>query len=271
LCRGRERLRIAFGPEKCESERDQRVEPFLPVQLGNELTQLLGGTRVIRELDQCNAPLQTDLAPQVVVVGELERLGVQVDHGVLGPASTRRVGRGEEIRNRTRRLACLAPVIREDRRQRLGRTCDRLLDVTRDGGVSLAPRRPRHGCIGDLTNEHVLERELDVTGKLTRRIAPHEIARLEQTERIVHVGVDSSKRLQDAAPERLSNDSRREKKAACIRGHGVDARGNRLPDRYRQLVAISELDHRGRKLLEEEWIASGDFDEPREIETGLAR
>ena len=143
--------------------------------------------------------------------------------------------------------------------------------MTRHGGVALAPRRPRHGCISDLTNEHVLERELDITGKLTRRIAPHEIARFEQTERLVDVGVDSFERLQDAAPERLSDDGRRKKSAACIRGHGVDARGNRLPDRHRQLVAVSELDHRRRKLLEEEWIASGDFDEPREIESRLAR
>ena len=111
----------------------------------------------------------------------------------------------------------------------------------------------------------MLEGVLHVAGELARRIATDEVARLEHVQRVVDV-VDSADRVEDAAPERLADDRRRAE-ARCARGrHRVDARGDRLAHRDRQIVAVAELGDGGGELLEEERISAGDLDERVEVD-----
>jgi len=78
---------------------------------------------------------------------------------VFGPAATSLVRGDEEIFERPRGVTGLAPV-----RSERGRGCAAgpmsTLEEFGHGRVALPARRPRHGGIGHLSNQHVLEGEL---------------------------------------------------------------------------------------------------------------
>jgi hypothetical protein len=160
-------------------EADQGVELLVALQLGHEHAELLGRTFVVIELDQCKTLLQADASPQVVSVGELQRPRIEVEDRTLGPAAPCLVGPDQEVMNGAGRLVALTPVVGQDRRERVRRGAEHLLDRLRDGGVTVTPGRARHGGIGDLANQHVPERELHVTAELARGIALDDVPRLE--------------------------------------------------------------------------------------------
>ena len=232
-------------------------------ELRQEGCQLLRGARTVEELDERLRPLEANVPAQLVVVCELERLRVQVDERGLRPAAARRLGGGKQVRNRLSTLPRLAPVVGEDSRERV---CNkRVFDVTRDRRVSLATGGPGHRRVRDLADQHVLERVLNVTHELGRRIAANEIASFEHVQRFVDV-VGAADGREDAAPERLSDDRCSEKRVPRARRDRVDARGNRLAHRHRQVLICSGLgDGRG-ELLEKQRVAASDVYEPHRIE-----
>src|SRR5207248_1097453 len=131
-----------------------------------------------------------------------------------GPGSSRRAPRQPRCRRPLRPQARVPPLrARESwhpvrstasrvRARSARRAAEWLFDVARNCGMSFAPRWPRDDGGRDLPYEHVLERELRIAGQLARRVAAHEIACLEDCERLVEV-VESTRRLNDSAPERL--------------------------------------------------------------------
>ena len=196
--------------------------------------------------------LQPDLAPQLVVLGQLERLRVEIDDRALRPAPARGL---PPRRADTGSPAPARPPRASDRRgsrTASRRALDRLLDVARDGGVALAARRTRDGRVRDLADQHVLERELHVPGELARsdRAARGRAPRARPAPRRRR----RRRRRPRRSPARTSCRSTAAESSVLARlgRHRIDARSDRLAHRHRQLAAVAELGDRSRELLEEE-------------------
>ena len=158
------------------AERDQCVESLLSLERRHERDELLRRALVLGQLDEGSRALQPQLRARRLVRSEIDGRRVQVDDRALRPAAARCVRCSEEVRDRPRRLAGFAPVVRKNRRERRRCAPERLFDVPGDSGVALPTHRPRHRRVRDFADQHVLERVLDVACELARRIAPNEVA-----------------------------------------------------------------------------------------------
>jgi hypothetical protein len=159
----RDRFDLVLGPDRCNTTMDQGLELLGAFQIVQELAELGGGTGKVLKLDQRPTSLEPDLPPLTFVLSKLEGLGVEVHSSTLRPAAPRLVGSDQEVMNGARRLVAFAPVIRQNRGERVGRSAVHLLDGSRDGRVPVTPCRARHDRVSDVANEHVLEGELRVT------------------------------------------------------------------------------------------------------------
>src|SRR5579884_3641833 len=264
LRRRPQRVLVALGPEVGVADADQGVQPLPSLELRQQRLELGRRTLVLSlQLDERERALQPQAPPLGVARRQLDGGGEELDHRLVRPRAAGRVGGREEVRDRAGGLAGLPPVVGEDRGQRLG-GAERLLDVSGDRGVPLPPDGAGHGCVCDVADEDVPERELRVAGELARGIAADEVARLQLRQRAVDVA-DLAGRLQHVAPERAADDRCAEERFARLGRQRVDARRDRLADRDRQPAARLDLGQGGRELLEEQRVAAGGLDDRRQL------
>ena len=134
------------------------------------------------------------------------------------------------------------------------------LEVAGDRAVQLPSRAARERPVGDVSDQHVLEREFDVSLDLALRVTEDQPAGLERLERLVRLQV--SHPVQDAAPEVMPDHRCVEQRGARVRREGVDAPGDGGPDGRRQLVARDRVRHGGAQFLEEQRVPLGHRHDP---------
>ena len=166
-------------PERRSRSRQERLDQVPTFELGDEFLQLLVGPGELLQLGEREAAAETDRRRSASVFRELERARVEVVRLLHGERRSCAVARRQEVLDRLRRLAPLAPVVREDPGE-LRRIGDRCLDEAGRGGVQIAPERPRESGVRDVADQHVLERELHVAFHLALRVPAHEATRLER-------------------------------------------------------------------------------------------
>jgi hypothetical protein len=101
--------------------------------------------------------------------------------------------------------------------------------------MALAPDRSRESRVGDLSYQHVLERELSVAGDLGTRLAADEVACLERVDDVVQA-VAAIQTQQRSAPEDLAGHGRVQKHSPLRRRQCVEASGDDAPNGSRQLT-----------------------------------
>ena len=123
--------------------------------------------------------------------------------------------------------------------------------------MEVPPRAARQRGVGDVPDQHVLERELDVALDLALRAPEDQAPFLEPVERLVDRR-QLADPLQHAAPEGRTDHGGVEQGRARRRRQRVDPRGDRRSHGRRQLLARDLVRHRGDQLLQEEGVPFGD-------------
>ena len=144
-------------------------------------------------------------------------------------------------------------MVREEPRE-VRCVADLLLEVLRNRRVPLPSGGPRQRPVGDLTDQDVLERELTVALHPAHRLTADQVAGLERVQHRVGLLLVTDRR-ERPPPERLADHRRIEQDRALLGGKDVDARGDRLAHRARELRdAVRSLGHRCRQLLDEQRV-----------------
>ena len=121
-------------------------------------------------------------------------------------------------------------------------------------------RRRAAASVGDVADQRVLERELDVALDLALR-ASRRSARAPRARRAPRRAFQLADPVQHAAPERLPDHRRVQQRGPRGGRKRVDPRGDRGAHGRRQLLAGDLVRHRGDQFLEEQRVALGDRDD----------
>ena len=130
--------------------------------------------------------------------------------------------------------------------------------------VELAASRPREELVGDVADQHVLERVLVVALDRRDSLAPDQVAALEVLEQLGQAVADIGHALEAALPEHLALHGGVDQHRSLGRGQGVQARRDDPADRRRQGAGLGRGFPGGRgELLDEERIPLGGRGEQR--------
>ena len=201
-----------------------------------------------------SAATQADPAAVLVGVRELERARVEVVRLLHGQRGARAVA-GRDAGTRSARAGS------PPSRQWCARTQassvgigHRRLDHPRRRRVQLPPERAGQRRVGDVADQHVLERELHVALDLAlRNVAAR--GRAPRGPRATSSTSSSSPMpLQHAAPERLPDHGGVQQRGPRVGRERVDPRRDRGPHRGGQLAAAGLVADRRHQLLEEQRV-----------------
>ena len=232
-----------------------------PLSSGSSSASSSSPRWVVLELREGESSAQPD--PTAILVGrrEVERAREQVVRLLDREGVPRPLGRAEQVR----------PAPRPPRRPRASgaraATRGRRDPPSRSsryraiGRVELPSRAARERPVGDVSDQHVLERELDVALDLALRATEDQPARLERLERLVHVSrspIPSRTPRQKSCP--ITDASSSAARASGGRASMRAAIAARTVDGSSSLETV--VRHGGAELLEEQRVPLGHRHDP---------
>jgi len=223
-----------------------------------DLVELRGARPEIRQIDQGQGPKEPDGNPALLVdvADQLKGLGVHIECLLLRPPLLALFGGLQQVVERPSRIAGFMPVVGKEPREDAGPFSHRLLDVPRHGPMPIPPFRSRQRAVGHVSNEDVLEGELEVALELAGSNAPDKVPLLERLEYRVDV-VEFANNPQHLLPERLADHRRVQEAATNLGWERIDPGGDRGSDRRGQLRLAQALGERTCQLLEEQGVSLG--------------